>query len=453
MKSIWKYSLLLVFLSILFWVGNGIQASIQPSISINGQLKELSPPAMLKDNRTMVPVRFIIEDDSLQGEVFWDSAQQKVAMNCRGKYIEFFIGQKTARVDGQSKNFDVAPYIHQDRTYIPLRFLAENLGAQVSWNSLYRRANIQFDYRPRVMAYYYYSSGQELKDSIKYCSDIAFRWYECNGQGHLNYEYKDDYASVLEYVRSHKVKTHASVVLMDSNQLHQLLSSSTNRKLLIGNLMDEVKKYGYDGVNIDFEFIKSTDKNNFVTFLRELKTALGPDLELSVAVFARTAKDSWPTGYDYVEIGKTADQVVVMAYDYHYPSSAAGPVAPLWWVGEVVDYMQACMPKEKILLGMPTYGYDWSSGGGAQSITASKLAALKDKYKVSEHFDNESMSPYFTYWDEQGQSHQIWMENQKSLQSKLNTAIEAKVGGISFWRIGNGFYDLYEVLDQSGSGA
>lgn len=148
MKSIWKYSLLLVFLSILFWVGNGIQASIQPSISINGQLKELSPPAMLKDNRTMVPVRFIIEDDSLQGEVFWDSAQQKVAMNCRGKYIEFFIGQKTARVDGQSKNFDVAPYIHQDRTYIPLRFLAENLGAQVSWNSLYRRANIQFDYRP-----------------------------------------------------------------------------------------------------------------------------------------------------------------------------------------------------------------------------------------------------------------------------------------------------------------
>jgi GH18 family chitinase len=120
------------------------------------------------------------------------------------------------------------------------------------------------------------------------------------------------------------------------------------------------------------------------------------------------------------------------------------------WVGEVVDYMQACMPKEKILLGMPTYGYDWSSGGGAQSITASKLAALKDKYKVSEHFDNESMSPYFTYWDEQGQSHQIWMENQKSLQSKLNTAIEAKVGGISFWRIGNGFYDLYEVLDQSG---
>jgi exoribonuclease R len=73
-----------------------------------------------------------------------------------------------------------------------------------------------------------------------------------------------------------------------------------------------------------------------------------------------------------------------------------------------------------------------------------------DKYKVSEHFDNESMSPYFTYWDEQGQSHQIWMENQKSLQSKLNTAIEAKVGGISFWRIGNGFYDLYEVLDQSG---
>ena len=97
---------------------------------------------------------------------------------------------------------------------------------------------------------------------------------------------------------------------------------------------------------------------------------------------------------------------------------------------------------------MPTYGYDWSSAGSAQTITAPKLAAIQAKYKVSEKFDNESMSPYFTYVDEQGYSHQIWMENRKSLQSKFNAVIEARLGGISFWRIGNGFYDLYQVLDQ-----
>ena len=144
MKAIWKCSLLLVILSILFWAGSGIQASIQPSISINGQIKELSPPAMIKEGRTMVPVRFIVEDQSLQGEVFWDAARQKVAMNCRGKYIEFFIGSKSAQIDGQSKNFDVAPYIYQNRTYIPLRFLAESLGAQVCWNAVTRQANLQF---------------------------------------------------------------------------------------------------------------------------------------------------------------------------------------------------------------------------------------------------------------------------------------------------------------------
>lgn len=448
MKAIWKYSLFLVFLAILFWAGSGITAADNPSISIDGQVKNLSPPAVIKEGRTMVPLRFIVEDESLQGEVFWDGVQQKVAMNCRGKYIEFFIGQKTARVDGQSKNFDVAPYIHQDRTYIPLRFLAETLGARVSWNSQSHQADIQFEYSPKVMAYYYYSSGQELKDSIQHFTDIAFRWYETNGQGHLNYEYKDDYDSVLEYVRSQQVKTHLSVVLMDKNQLHQLLSSPAHRKMLIGNLMDEVHKYSYDGVNIDFEFINAADKNYFTTFLRELKASLGQDKELSVAVFARTAKNNWPTPYDYVEIGKIADDVVVMAYDYHYQTSEAGPVAPLWWVEEVVDYMQACMPTEKILLGMPTYGYDWSSGGGAQTITAPKLAAIQAKYKLSEKFDNESMSPYFIYLDEKGHSHQIWMENQKSLQSKLDTAIKARLGGISFWRIGNGFYDLYQVLDQ-----
>jgi GH18 family chitinase len=448
MKTIGKYSLLLVFLSILTLAFNAYGA-VHPTISIDGRVKEMSPPAVIKDGRTMVPLRFVIEDDSLQGKVYWDGEKEKVAMDCRGKYIEFYIGSSYARVDGKLCYFDAAPYIYQDRTYVPLRFLVETLGAQVNWNSRECRVNIQFDYSPRVFAYYYYSSGQELRDNIQYFSDIAFRWYETNGQGQLKYEYQDDYQAVLDYARSNNVKTHASVVLMDSQQLHQLLSSAENRRMLIGNLMDQVHRYGYDGVNIDFEFINSEDAAYFTLFLRELKTSLGQDRELSAAVFGRTENDRWPTGYDYAEIGKAADLVVVMAYDYHYRTSSAGPVAPLWWVEQVIEYMTARMPAEKVLLGMPTYGYDWSSGGSAQTITAAKLAAIQKKYQVRENFDSQSMSPYFTYWDEKGDSHQIWLENRKSLKSKYDAAAEARLGGISFWRIGNGFDDLYQVLSET----
>ncbi|KUG04480.1 putative peptidoglycan hydrolase yvbx, not involved in spore germination [hydrocarbon metagenome] len=452
MKDNWKYSLLLVILSTFVFAFTA-QASTNPGISINGELREISPPAVIKNDRTMVPVRFIVEDELLQGEVYWDGKQQKVAMNCRGKYIEFFIGSSYARVDGQTLRFDTAPYIYQDRTYVPLRFLVEALGASVSWNSQACRVNIQFDYSPRVFAYYYYSSGKELNDNIRYFTDIAFRWYETNEYGHLSYEYKDDYQAVLDLVSRHNVKTHASVVLMDSSKLHQLLSNSQNRKMLIGNLMDQVNKYGYDGVNIDFEFINAGDAAHFTTFLKELKAVLGAEKELSAAVFARTESDQWPTGYEYAKIGQIADQVVVMAYDYHYKTSSAGAVAPLWWVEKVVDYMTARIPAHKIMLGMATYGYDWSSNGSAQTITAEKLAGIKEKYQVTEHFDSKSMSPYYTYSDEYKNSHEIWMENERSLKGKLDKATGARLGGISFWRIGNGFYDLYQLLGKQGYGS
>ncbi len=450
MKIYWKYYLLLIILS-TFIFALSAQASTNPSISINGELRNISPPAVIKNDRTMVPVRFIVEDEALQGEVYWDGQQQKVAMNCQGKYIEFFIGSSFARIDGKTLKFDSAPYIYQGRTYVPLRFLVEALGASVSWNSQACRVNIEFDYLPRVFAYYYYSSGKELNDNIQSFTDIAFRWYETNEYGHLYYEYKDDYQSVLEFVSGCGVNTHLSVVLMDSNKLHQLLSNSKNRKMLIGNLMDQVNKYGYDGVNIDFEFINANDAVNFTTFLKELKVSLGVNKELSVAVFARTESDRWPTGYDYTKIGATADRVVVMAYDYHYKTSAAGAVAPLWWVEKVVEYMTAHIPPQKIFLGMATYGYDWSSNGGAQTVTAEKLAAIKTKYQVTEHFDSKSMSPYFTYRDGNGNSHEIWMENERSLQGKFDQVTEARLGGISFWRIGNGFYDLYKVLENRGT--
>ena len=113
---------------------------------------------------------------------------------------------------------------------------------------------------------------------------------------------------------------------MGSDVLHTLLSSKSNRTRLINGLVQEVKKSGYDGVNIDFELMAASDAGNFTAFLRELKQALGAEKELSVAVFGRTGKEKWPTPYQYDKIGQIADSVVVMAYDYHYTTSAPEPL-------------------------------------------------------------------------------------------------------------------------------
>ncbi|HQE22800.1 MAG TPA: glycosyl hydrolase family 18 protein [Syntrophomonadaceae bacterium] len=448
MIKLWKQVaavIILVFLPVTYMA----QAASVVNISIDGKERQLNPPAQIVNDRTMVPLRFIVEDPALQGQVYWDQSQQKVAMDCRGRYIELYIGNKQAKVDGKACTLDAPPYIYQGRTYVPLRFLAENLGARVEWQASQRRVNIQFNQaQPRVFAYYYYTPWDELEQNAHLFTDIAFRWFATNSEGELYYEYKADYAKTLAWAKSKGIRTHASVVLMGSDALHTLLSNQKNRTRLINGLIQEVRKNGYDGVNIDFELMAASDAGNFTTFLRELKQALGTDTELSVAVFARTGKEKWATPYQYDQIGQIADSVVVMAYDYHYTTTAPGAIAPLWWVKEVAQYMAKIMPAEKVLMGMATYGYDWPKNSSATAVTAQKLSQLQSKYQVQSHWDEASYSPYYTYWDEKGRYHEVWLENYQSLTAKWQAVSDYNLGGVSFWRIGTGFTDLYQLLEE-----
>lgn len=439
---------LLVFV-LLFMTLSPVPALAAQSVrvSINGAARYFNPLPQIVDGRTMVPIRFIVEDQALQGKVGWDPADRKVLIDCQGKSFEFTIGSRWVVVDGVESSMDVSPYIYENRTFVPLRFIAENLGAVVGWNNAAREVTINFARQQRVFAYYY-RNYNEFRDNASLFSDVAFRWFETNAKGDLFYEYSDDYAGRLAFAHSRGIKCHASVVLMDREALHELLSTPANRTRLINNLVTRVNSDGYDGVNVDFEFIPAADAKLYTTFLAELKNALG-NKTLSAAVFARTGQEKWATGYDYDGIGKAVDLVVVMAYDYSYRTSAPGPVAPLWWVQDVAQYMCAHIPRSKVLLGLPTYGYDWSAGLPTTTVTLSKLNSIKEKYQVNEYFDTAQMSPYYTYTDSSGRFHQIWLENKQSLQEKWKVGLEHNLAGISFWRIGNGFTDLYEIIREN----
>jgi spore germination protein YaaH len=427
-----------------------LSANTSPAIKIDGQTRMFDPPCQIVDGRTMIPVRYVIEDPALQGTVTWDADTSEVGIECKDKHFVFKIASHTVSVDGEYMDLDVAPYIYQNRTYIPLRFLAERLSAQVTWNASAREVSIDFNPKnsEEVFAYYYYHSFDELKENADSITDVALRWFETNENGDLFYEYQDDYDEILQFARDHNIKTHASVVYMDKEGMHELLSDPARRQYLIEQLSKQVKENNYDGVNIDFEFLGQSDRDNFTLFLKELKQSLGNDKQLSVALFACTKAQSWLAGYDYDAIGGIVDRVVIMAYDYNYKTSPAGPVAPLWWVEDVVAYLKSIIPAEKMLLGLPTYGYDWGDGITTTTVTAKRLQSLKNQYHLTESFDEASMSPYYSYVDNNGVSHQIWLENRKSLNAKLDVALDNHLAGVSFWRIGNGFTDLYDLLAE-----
>lgn len=193
---------------------------------------------------------------------------------------------------------------------------------------------------------------------------------------------------------------------------------------------------GWDGIDIDYEALPPTAGPQFTDFL----TALGADLDehgldLTVAVPAR-ADDAYPgtLAYSYQLIGEVADQVRVMAYDHSWSGSEAGPVAPLGWVSEVVDYAVERVPAGKLMLGVPTYGYDWVGTRG-EVLRAADAAELAEDVGAEPEWDADAGSWTFGY-ERDGEQHTVWYEDARSLRGTQELAREAGLRGVAIWQLG-----------------
>ncbi len=208
---------------------------------------------------------------------------------------------------------------------------------------------------------------------------------------------------------------------------------------------------GYAGIDIDYEDLHAGDRQAFTTFVTRLAAALHARGKiLSVAVFAKTTDAGYAprnVAQDYAAIGRAADQVRVMAYDYHWASSGAGPVAPVSWVRGVLRYAKSQLPAKKIILGIPLYGYDWTGHRGAV-LTQQQALRLAAQHQAAVRFDRASQSPWFTYTAAGGTRHQVWFENPASTRAKLALARAAGVGGVFCWMYGDEAPGTWPALSQ-----
>lgn len=455
-----KKIILGIFLMLLIFTVGSDQAAARDAVAIrvNGELRSFSPGGMIVNGRTMIPVRYIVEDPAVKGQAAWNQEQKTVTIKCSGKEFIFTIGSTRVMVNGDLKQIDTAPFIYQGRTYIPLRFLVSEAGATVGWKAVSKTVIINFNSRPKVMAYYYCGTPDLLEHSS--ITDVAFRWLETDAQGNLFYEYwGNDSGAVkrsqaIDAARSNGQKIHASVMLMgwDSAgraKLHELLSSAQNRQRLINNLRTHAAQFKYDGVNIDLEGVPSQDRDNFTLFLKDLTIAMHQDSRtVSVAVPAKVAGSSWHPGFDYTGIGSVVDLVVIMAYDYSF--GTPGPSAPVAWVQSVADYAASCIPAKKLLLALGAYGYDWNLETSKKTtFTQSSLDKINTKGTgIKYFFDSSNFTPCITYFDGNGDSHKVWYENQTSLSEKLAIAQEKNLAGIAFWQIKGAFSSLFPALGE-----
>lgn len=200
-----------------------------------------------------------------------------------------------------------------------------------------------------------------------------------------------------------------------------------------------VEREDYAGIDIDYENLRAGDRDAFSAFVTDLGAALRAERKtLSVAVFAKASDEGYDernVAQDFAVIGRAADQVRLMGYDFHWGTSPPGPVAPIGWVRDVVKYAKSKIPQERIVLGIPLYGYDWVGEHGT-NVTWLQAFQLATQHRAETHYDPVSQTPWFRYTDERGREHEVWFENSVSSKAKFEVARGSGIRGVYLWMYG-----------------
>ncbi len=237
--------------------------------------------------------------------------------------------------------------------------------------------------------------------------------------------------------------------LWDESTVAAVLADPALRSAHVRALVGLIRTHGFDGIQIDYENLHGDDRAGFSAFVTELGQAvhaIGSLLFVTVHVKEDdVGYDQRNAAQDYAVIGAAADRVCLMAYDWHWETSPAGPIAPYDWVRRVVDYAVTQIPAEKLVLGVALFGYDWV-GTKATNLTWSQITALAGRNRADEYWDIGSQSPHFSYVDGDGVSHEVWYENDRSIESKLDLARVERLAGVALWRLGGEDPGIWKLM-------
>jgi len=234
----------------------------------------------------------------------------------------------------------------------------------------------------------------------------------------------------------------------------------THAQQLMQEITPIMKSYGFTDLNLDIEsaFPASDEaRTNFITFVKTVKQQIDKEklgtftIDVSPIVLFKKYL------IDLNSIANTVDYVVLMTYDFHYQgSSVTGAVGPLGGAGNNEEFdtevsvkeAMHIIPPEKILLGIPLYGYEWETiDNTPHSGTIPGSGLIASNRRVEEQikfctncmvtFDNTTKESLMIYKDDKtGSYHQIYFPNEKSVSEKVTLADKYDLGGIALWALG-----------------
>lgn len=255
-----------------------------------------------------------------------------------------------------------------------------------------------------------------------------------------------------------------------SDRAETVLKDPARQKELVRQVKETLREKGYSGVDVDFEYIRPELGAAYAAFVTALRQELNP---LGYTVLVALAPKTFAAqrgllyeAHDYAALGKAANGVLLMTYEWGYTAGPPMAVAPLDKVRQVLEYALTEIEAGKLFLGVPVYGYDWplpyrQGTTRGKSLSPQEALALARRYGAEIRFDETAQAPWFRYTDRNGTEHEVWFEDARSSYAKFRLAAENGLQGVGLWNLTrpapqtyltlHGGFDI-EVMDKRDRG-
>lgn len=439
----------------------------------------------IKDDKIYISMDFVVLCDAVEFEMYDEPYRAMIYSDFETEYLSAVVSEDTCvRVEGDKKSSIITDIAKGDKVHIKAEgkelskgyvgvltldgvvgYIEEDAVA----DSMYEKMSTDYkkeEYKSLTQdekinltwhAVYTKVSGRdarELIDNSPGVNVISPTWFRLTDE-----EGKFSSIADKEYVEAaHEKGVQVWALISDvENKIntYNLFAYTSKRRQLVSGLIETVKEYNIDGINVDIETINSKSAPHYIQFLRELSVECRKEgIVLSVDTYVPMPFNSF---YRRDIQGEIVDYVVIMAYDEHYSGSAeSGSVSSISWVTNAVNDTKKQVPAQKIIIGIPFYTRLWEEkrqADGSVSIESVKSLSMKTANEtVSTNMAtvvfNEETGQDYAQYEKNGSTYKMWLENAKSINLKVKAIKEGGCGGVASWRAGFETADIWSVIEE-----
>lgn len=313
----------------------------------------------------------------------------------------------------------------------------------------------------------YWNSNTHQNYQWDLLSHFSFFSYEVNSaDGNAISTHGWSTSTAVDAALANDVKVTLCVTLFSGHST--FFGNATAQQTLITNLINLVQSRGAHGVNIDFEGLPSSQTTNFANFMVNLSNQMHaaiPGSEVSTVLYAV----DWSNVFDFSIMEPEVDQYIIMGYDYYYSgSSTAGPTDPLYQFGttynytlsrSITYYLDKGVPANKLVLGLPYYGWDYPTSGSAipSSTTGSgssrTYATIRTNASGNYSLGNQSWQSdavIDAYVYNSGGTRQCFNSMDSAFNKRLEHVLHSGIAGIGIWALGydNGYTERWSGIQE-----